>query len=91
MMLASLMLLGSAASLLAQKVPSPEDVYGFKVGTDYKLADYDQIQDYLEKLDQASDRIKKIEIGTTVLGRPMYLMFISTKENLDQLDKWKDI
>ncbi|WP_127136401.1 M14 family metallopeptidase [Flagellimonas oceanensis] len=75
----------------AQTVPSPEDVYGFKVGADYKLADYSQIEDYLSKLDTASDRVKKIEIGETVLGRKMYLMFISTAENLAQLDKWKDI
>ena len=75
----------------AQTVPSPEDVYGFKGGAYYKLADYSQIEDYLSKLDTASDRVKKIEIGETVLGRKMYLMFISTAENLAQLDKWKDI
>ena len=91
LILVLLMKLGIANLLIAQKIPSPEDVYGFKVGTDYKLADYTQIQDYLEKLDQASERVKKIEIGTTVLGRPMYLLFISSEENLAQLDKWKDI
>ena len=76
---------------IAQNVPSPKDVYGFRVGDDYKLADYAQIEDYLTKLDQASDRVKKIEIGETVLGRKMYLLFISTEGNLAQLDKWKDI
>ena len=75
----------------AQEVPSPEDVYGFKVGADYKLADYSQIEDYLEQLDQASNRVRKIEIGTSVLGRKMYLLFISSEENLSDLDKWKDI
>lgn len=71
--------------------PLPEDVYGFRVGADYKLADYSQIEDYLSQLDAASNRVKKIEIGETVLGRKMYLLFISTEENLAQLDKWKDI
>ncbi|GLU43292.1 M14 family metallopeptidase [Allomuricauda sp. NBRC 101325] len=85
------MSLTCASALVAQKVPSPKDVYGFEVGADYKLADYSQIEDYLTKLDNASDRVQKIEIGETVLGRKMYVMFISTKENLDQLDKWKDI
>ena len=75
----------------AQTVPSPEDVYGFQVGADYKLADYVQIEDYLTKLDAASDRVQKKEIGTTVLGRKMYILFISSEENLSQLDKWKDI
>ncbi|SDQ13099.1 M14 family metallopeptidase [Flagellimonas zhangzhouensis] len=85
------MSLTCATALVAQKVPSPKDVYGFEVGADYKLADYSQIEDYLTKLDAASDRVQKIEIGETVLGRKMYVLFISTKENLAQLDKWKDI
>lgn len=85
------MSLTCASALVAQKVPSPKDVYGFEVGADYKLADYSQIEDYLTKLDAASDRVQKIEIGETVLGRKMYVLFISTKENLAQLDKWKDI
>ena len=76
---------------MAQTVPSPEDVYGFKVGADYKLADYSQIEDYLSKLDASSERVKKVEIGTTVLGRKMYILFISSEENLKDLDKWKDI
>jgi len=80
-----------AAFSIAQNVPKPEDVFGFKVGADYKLADYSQIEDYLSKLDDASNRVKKIEIGETVLGRKMYLLFVSTEENLAQLDKWKDI
>lgn len=83
--------LACAYTSIAQNVPSPKDVYGFRVGDDYKLADYAQIEDYLTKLDNTSNRVKKIEIGETVLGRKMYLLFISTEENLAQLDKWKDI
>ena len=69
--------LACAYTGIAQNVPSPKDVYGFRVGDDYKLADYAQIEDYLTKLDNASNRVKKIEIGETVLGRKMYLLFIS--------------
>ena len=39
--------------IMAQNVTSPEDVYGFKVGAVYKLAEYTQIEDYLSKLDDA--------------------------------------
>ena len=74
-----------------QKVPSPEEVFGFQVGADYKLADYDQMLDYYNQLATASDRVKMIDIGKSVMGRPIKLMFISTKENLAQLDKWKEI
>ena len=75
----------------AQKVPSPEEVFGFKVGADYKLADYDQMLDYYNQLATTSDRVKMIDIGKSVMGRPIKLMFISTKENLAQLDRWKEI
>ena len=91
LLFSAVMSLSCATVSVAQTVPSPKDVYGFRVGDDYKLADYSQIEDYLSKLDAASNKVKKIEIGETVLGRKMYLMFISTEENLAQLDKWKDI
>ena len=78
-------------AFLKAQVPSPEAVFGFKVGADYKLADYDQMLDYYEKLDAASDRVQMIDIGKSVMGRPIKLMFISTKENLEQLERWKTI
>jgi len=91
MLFSAVLSFACASMTMAQNVPSPKDVYGFRVGDDYKLADYTQIEDYLTKLDNASGRVKKIELGETVLGRKMYLLFISTEENLAQLDKWKDI
>ncbi|TVZ16104.1 M14 family metallopeptidase [Maribacter sp. MAR_2009_72] len=90
-LLAVVMALFCVSLAVAQNVPAPKDVYGFNVGDDYKLADYSQIEDYLTQLDAASNRVQKIEIGTTVLGRKMYVLFISSEENLQQLDKWKDI
>lgn len=56
-----------SSSPFSQEVASPSDVFGFQVGTDYKLADYDQMLDYYERLDAASDRVKKIEIGEPLL------------------------
>ena len=73
------------------QVPSPEEVFGFRVGADYKLADYDQMLAYYDQLANSSERVKMIEIGKSVMGRPIKMMFISTKENLAQLDRWKEI
>ncbi|MEK6477349.1 M14 metallopeptidase family protein [Catalinimonas sp. 4WD22] len=75
----------------AQNIPSPEEEIGFQMGADYKIADYTQITDYLKLLDERSDRAMMQEIGTSVLGKPMYVMFISSEENLQQLDRWKEI
>jgi hypothetical protein len=76
---------------LHAQVSSPTDVFGFEPGADYKLANYEQMRDYYNKLDGASERVKKIEIGKTVDGRPMLLLFISSKENLQKLERWKTI
>ncbi len=82
--------LATPLALFAQ-VPRPADVYGFEPGTDYKIADYTQIQDYLRRLDAASERVRMIEIGKSAEGRPMLLLFISSEQNLRQLDRWRDI
>jgi len=74
-----------------EQVPSPSDLFGFEIGADYKLADYDQMLEYYEQLDQASERVKKITIGESVLGRPMLLLFISSQENMAQLEKYRSI
>ena len=73
------------------QVPSPEQVIGFQMGADYKIADYPQIVNYLTQLDAASERVQMQQIGTSVLGKPLYVLFISSEENLRQLDRWKNV
>ena len=82
--------LATPLALFAQ-VPRPADVFGFEPGADYKIADYTQIQDYLRRLDAASERVRMIEIGKSAQGRPLLLLFISSEQNLRQLDRWRDI
>jgi len=83
-------LIATPLALFAQ-VPKPADVWGFEPGADYKIADYTQIQDYLRRLDAASERVRMIEIGKSALGRPLLLLFISSEQNLRQLDRWREI
>jgi len=73
------------------QVPEPQDVFGFEPGADYKLADYDQITRYYDQLTDASDRVRMKSIGTTVMGRSMKLLFISSADNLEKLDRWREI
>jgi len=44
--------------VFAQKVPPPEEILGFKVGTDYHLATYEQALEYFRALEAASSRVK---------------------------------
>jgi hypothetical protein len=73
------------------QIPKPSETFGFEPGADYKMATYDQMLAYYEKLDAATDRVKVTEIGKSVRGRPIKLIFISSEENMKSLDKWKDI
>lgn len=81
-------LYGAGAS---NNIPKPEDVLGFKPKTDRMLVSYEELINYLQRLDAASDRLKLIEIGKTPLGRPMYLVFISSEENIKNLENLKYI
>ncbi len=80
-----------AASAAAQAVPHPREVFGFEPGADYKLASNAQIVEYFERLDAASDRVSVVQIGESVKGRPMLLAFISSAENVRQLDRWRHV
>jgi hypothetical protein len=70
---------------------SPEDVLGFKPGTERKLAGWQQIADYFTRLDQASERVRLQNIGNSTLGRQMFAAFISAAENIRDLPKYQAI
>ena len=70
--------LAAAASAAAQRspsagggssIPTPESVFGFPVGDDYKLFTYDQSIDYFRKLAAASNRVRLITVGKTAYGK----------------------
>jgi len=70
---------------------SPEEHFGFKPGEDRMLFDYEELVSYLQKLDAASPRLKLVEIGRSPQNRPMYLAFISSEENINQLERLREI
>ena len=72
-------------------IPSPKEFYGFKMGSDRKLARWDKIVEYLHVLDRNSDRIKVSELGKSTMGNPFILAIISSPENLARMDRLKEI
>lgn len=72
------------------QVPKPEEVLGFKIGTDRKVADMSQIIDYFYKLDTASDRIIVTEVGKTTEGNPFIVAIITSERNQKDLDKYRE-
>ncbi|MCH7801973.1 MAG: hypothetical protein IIC24_10600 [Chloroflexi bacterium] len=68
------------------KVTTPSSFLGFAVGDDHRLADWEQVVDYMYLLDRESDRVSTIEIGETTEGNPFILTFISSAANISNLE-----
>ena len=75
-------------------IPAPQFTVGGKTytaGDDYFLANYTHLQEYLARVDQASDRVKVVEFGKTAEGRPMLMAIITSPENHQKLARYKEI
>lgn len=79
-----------AATVYAQ-APSPNTQFGFAIGDDYRLANYDQTEAYFRKVAASSDRFRLVEMGETSEGRSQWMLIASAPENLAQLDHYRDI
>jgi len=77
------------SQIVLAKIPRPEEVLGFKVGADRKVADMHQIVDYFRKLADASDRILLKEVGKTTQGNPFLVAVITSPENHKHLEKFR--
>ncbi len=75
----------------AAAVPAPEEVLGFVPGDDRKLASWNQIVEYFERLDQSSDRVMFETLGRTSMNKPFVMATISSPANLAKLDEYKQI
>ena len=72
-------------------LPTPESVLGFRPGADYKLATYEDVVGYFQKLDAASDRMTMVEAGKSTQGRTFHLALISSPANLKNLARLREI
>jgi hypothetical protein len=84
-----------AAALSAQTsggaVPTPASILGHEVGADFRLATYEESLGYFRALEAASDRVTLRQVGVTSEGRPWYVAFISSAENLRNLERHREI
>lgn len=75
----------------AQSLKSPEEFLRYRVGADYKIADYETIQKYFKHLADNSKMIVYEEIGKTVQNRNMFMAILSSEDNIKNLDKLQNI
>ncbi len=76
---------------LSAQLPSPESYFGFKPGTDKMLINYDQLVGYLQTLEKGSKMIRMQEVGKSTLGKPMYVVCISSEKNITNLSRLVEI
>ena len=86
---------GAPRTVVAQgsqsTVPSPEQFFGFQMGADRKLADWNKLHEYYQLLAKSSNKLRLVELGKTSEGRPYIALFISSPANLAKLDHYKRI
>ncbi|MFW5761180.1 MAG: M14 metallopeptidase family protein [Cyclobacteriaceae bacterium] len=69
------------------KVLKPAEYFGFEVG-EWHL-NHELISGYLKTLAASSDRVQMIQYGKSYEQRPLHLLYISSPENINNLDKIK--
>lgn len=80
-----------AVGASAETIRTPQEFFGFELGTDGELARYPRILQYLRYLASTSDRVSYEELGETTEGNPYVLLKISSPENLARLDRLVEI
>jgi hypothetical protein len=86
----SISMISGAAVVQAQITP-PEDFLGVKPGADFHLLTYEQAIGYFEHLAAQTDRMLVLDMGETSDGRRMKYGVISSAQNLERLDHFKEI
>src|ERR1044071_7480886 len=86
-----LLLLLSLAGRASAGVTSPKEYFGFNIGDDYCLANYQQLTGYWTKLERESDRLKLVRIGVTEEGRPQIMGIVTSPANHRDLLRYQEI
>ena len=72
-------------------IPTPEDYFGFPMGTEGKLAAYPDVLDYMQLIAAESDRVEYERIGETTMGNDYSTVLISSPDNLARMDRLVEI
>lgn len=84
-------LLAVSTPVQAGPVTSPKSFFGFNLGDDYCLANYQQLTAYFAKLEKESDRFKVVKIGRTAEGRDQLMGIVTAPANHQKLAGYQAI
>ena len=89
--LVALVGLGVTAPALTAQITSPEEEFGFAIGTNHELITYAQLHTYWQKLAGQSNRMVLDTIGLTDEGRPQLMAIITSPANHANLERYREI
>jgi hypothetical protein len=75
----------------AAAVQSPDQFFGFQMGADRQLANWDKLHQYYQAVAKASNKLRVVELGTSSEGRPYIAIFISSPANLARLEPLRQL
>ena len=73
------------------QLTTPEEQFGYRIGTDYQLINYQGLTDYWQLLARQSDRMTLESIGRTEEGREQWMATITSPANRPNLERYKEI
>src|ERR1700761_5020067 len=77
--------LGFALSASSQKLQSPSEFLGYKLGDQFTY--HSRIVEYFKYVASVSKNVKLQQFGTTNEGRPLLAMFIASDQNIGRLEE----
>ena len=83
--------LAFAPAIVGAQTQTPEQFFGFKLGTDGELARYPKVVEYLQHLAKTTDRITFELLGKTTMNNDYVLAVISSPQNLAKLERLTEI
>jgi len=78
-------------TIAQKKITSPQEFFGFELGSDRKIARWDKIVDYFKALEKETTKLKVINMGPSTMGHPFLLVIISSPENLANLERLREV
>jgi len=73
----------------AGSIPTPEDFLGFRIGADKKLARWDKMVEYFDRVAENSDRVRVHDLGKSTSGNRFIFLEIAAPETLQNIDRYK--
>jgi len=73
------------------KITSPDEFFGFQLGSDRNIARWDKIVEYYKLLEKQSGKLKVINMGPSTMGNPFLVAIISSPNNLANLDRLQKV